>query len=563
MAKRIGVPALSLALLTACSGSRRAAVPPVPATIAAASSSAAPSPAPPPPSLKSSLPKVDWPPEKQALHVLNRLAYGPRPGETEAVAASGVERWIAEQLRPTSIDDHEVEAKFENLKSLRMSSTELHAAYPKANKKKALAAAAQSSAPEAMAPTMDEKKPKEIEKDLAAHRIVRAVESKRQLAEVLLDFWFNHFNVYGDKGQDKWLIISYERDALRPHLFGHFRELLDATAKHPAMLFYLDNWLSVAAESAPAAPAPTGSGKRSNGINENYARELLELHTLGVDGGYTQDDVRETARAFTGWSISHPNDEAEFAFHVRRHDKNPKTVLGHTVDAGGMGDGERVLDLVAEHPSTARFIATKLCRKFVSDDPPPALVTKIAAVFSETHGDLSAVYEAIFVSPEFWSAGAFDSKIKTPLELSASAMRALGATVTSDVALQPQLTRMGEPLYRAQPPTGYKEAADAWVNSGALVARINFGLALASGRLDGVSYQAEKVAGASPPPDAGALVDKLTAALLHRPLQASTRDTIVNGITSTQQQLGYQEPMSEEVPRAIGLLLGSPEFQKQ
>jgi uncharacterized protein (DUF1800 family) len=329
------------------------------------------------------------------------------------------------------------------------------------------------------------------------------------------------------------------------------------------MLYYLDNWLSVAAEAAPAAPGATGSGKRSSGLNENYARELLELHTLGVDGGYTQDDVRETARAFTGWSISHPNEEAEFAFHVKKHDTNPKTVLGHTIDAGGIGDGEKVLDLVAEHPSTARFIATKLCRKFVADDPPPSLVTKIAAVFSETHGDLSAVYEAIFVSPEFWSDAAYDSKIKTPLELSASAMRALGATVSSDVELQPQLTRMGEPLYRAQPPTGYKEAADAWVSSGALVARINFGLALASGKLSGVSFEAEKLAGASPPTDAGALVDKLGTLLLHRPLLAHTRNTIVNGIVSTQRQLGYEEQMSDQIPRAIGLILGSPEFQKQ
>jgi uncharacterized protein (DUF1800 family) len=476
------------------------------------------------------------------------------------VAASGVDRWIAEQLEPASIDDHEMEAKLENLKSLHMSSTELHAMYPKANKKAQAEAAAQGAS---MAPAMDEQKPKEIEKELAAHRIVRAVESKRQLAEVLLDFWFNHFNVYGDKGQDKWLVISYERDAIRPHIFGHFRELLEATAKHPAMLFYLDNWLSVAAEPAPAAPPATGSGKRSSGLNENYARELLELHTLGVDGGYSQDDVRETARAFTGWSISHPNEEAEFAFHAKKHDRNPKTVLGHIIDAGGIGDGERVLDLVAEHPSTARFIATKLCRKFVSDDPPPSLVTRIASVFSETHGDLAAVYEAIFVSPEFWSDASYESKIKTPLELSASAMRALGATVSSDIELQPQLTRMGEPLYRALPPTGYKEAADAWVNSGALVARINFGLALASGRLAGVSFEADKLAGGSPPSDAGALVDKLSAAIMHRPLLASTRDTIVNGIASTQQQLGYQEPMSEEIPRAIGLILGSPEFQKQ
>jgi len=288
MAKGIGASGLSLAFLTACASSRHAPVPPAPVTVAAASSSAvAAAPAPPPPSLRSSLPKIDWPPEKQALHVLNRLAYGPRPGEAEAVAASGIQRWIAEQLKPASIDDHEVEAKFENLKSLRMSSTELHQAYPKGNnKKKALAAAEQGNAPAPAAPMMDEKRPKEIEKDLAAHRIVRAVESKRQLAEVLLDFWFNHFNVYGDKGQDKWLIISYERDALRPHLFGHFRELLDATAKHPAMLYYLDNWLSVAAEAAPATPPLTGSGKRSSGLNENYARDLLELHTLGVDGVY-------------------------------------------------------------------------------------------------------------------------------------------------------------------------------------------------------------------------------------------------------------------------------------
>jgi uncharacterized protein (DUF1800 family) len=483
--------------------------------------------------------------------VLNRLAYGPRPGETDAMASAGVDHWIAAQLDPASLDDAEVDAKLRALPTLTMTSAELHEHYPRPKKAK---------------PELTMGRPKEVARELAVQRTLRAVTSRRQLQEVLVDFWFNHFNVYADKGQDKWLLVSYERDAIRPHVFGSFRDLLGATARHPAMLFYLDNWLSVAPQADAAPPATATApkqGKRSKGLNENYARELLELHTLGVDGGYTQDDVRETARAFTGWTIDHPQGVAEFVFRPRKHDRGDKTVLGHLLQAGGMRDGEEVLDVVAAHPSTARFIAKKLCRKFVADAPPDDLVERVAETFSRTHGDLKSVYEAIFIAPEFWTDAAFASKVKTPFELAASALRAVGATLSEDVDLGPQLTRMGEPLYRAQPPTGYKESADAWVNTGSLVARLNFGLALASGRLPGVRFDAEKLLGTELPADPAAMVDRLAAVLVDRPLATSTRDTIVAGLAAAGSGLPYEERAPEQLSRAMGLLLGSPEFQKQ
>ena len=300
------------------------------------------------------------------------------------------------------------------------------------------------------------------------------------------------------------------------------------------------------------------------GLNENYGRELLELHTLGVDGGYSQDDVREAARAFTGWSIEKPREEASFLFRKRRHDDGAKTILGQAFAAGGgEHDGEAVLDLVANHPATARFIARKLCTKFVSDAPPTALVDRIADVFTKSGGDLTATYEALFFSPEFWSGAADGAKTKTPLEVAASAARAVGATVTVDTDLPRWVARMGEPLYRAQPPTGYKETADAWVSTGALVARIDFGLALAAGRVKGVSFDREKVFGATVPEDPVALVVRLGSIVVPRPLAPSTWDTIASQLRVSNHGLAYQEPSPTQLPQALGLLLGSPEFQKQ
>jgi uncharacterized protein (DUF1800 family) len=342
--------------------------------------------------------------------------------------------------------------------------------------------------------------PQRIIAELQASRILRAVYSERQLQEVLADFWFNHFNVDARKGRDRFLLTGYERDAIRPHVLGKFRDLLGATAKSPAMLFYLDNWMSADPNGphpemrpahvvrgpfggrvvAPPAPRPQPQNQQKKGLNENYARELMELHTLGVDGGYTQKDVTEVARAFTGWTIENPRRGGGFTFERRLHDPGQKVVLGHVIKAGGdESDGEQVLDILARQPATAHFIATKLVRRFVSDTPPPALVDRAAKRFRDTDGDLREVLRTILTSPEFASPDVYAAKVKSPFEFVASALRAAGTDPVDAKPLIRQLQQMGMPLYMCQPPTGYKDTADAWVNTGALVNRINFALKLA------------------------------------------------------------------------------------
>jgi len=541
------------------------------------------------------IPKNGWSEEKKARHALNRLAYGPRPGDVDAVAKQGVGAWVRSQLDPASLPDDALRAKLRAFPTLSMSIAELNAAYPRPQ---ALAKAAGVAAddPDAKAKTRDlanmrdlvdpRKLPRNIGRELAAQKVIRAVESPRQLEEVLVDFWFNHFNVFLDKGEDRWMLTAYERDAIRPNVFGSFRELLGATAKHPAMLFYLDNWISTKEGFDPtAAMTRRGKGGRRNGgrmaaampetqqaakakrraagLNENYARELLELHTLGVDGGYTQADVREVARCFTGWSIEKPREKGAFVFRGALHDTNAKTVLGVTMKSGGgQGDGEKVLDLLAQSPVTARFVATKLCKRFIADDPPKAAVDRVAAAFLRTGGDLRAVYAVLFSSPELWSDQAFAAKTKTPREPAAAAVRALGGTTTGGPALAQQIAKMGEPLYQCQPPTGYTEVADAWVNAGALLNRLNFGLAVAAGRVPGVKADVSALAPAAD--DADALVDTLSRAILPVPLSTSTRETILRTLSPTDTDgVTDGERRRPDSLKVAGLLLGSPEFQKQ
>jgi uncharacterized protein (DUF1800 family) len=339
--------------------------------------------------------------------------------------------------------------------------------------------------------------------ELSEQKVLRAVYSERQLQEVLTDFWFNHFNVDARKGRDRFLITPYERDAIRPHVLGRFRDLLGATAKSPAMLFYLDNWLSADPNGPHAIVSPPRLARgpfggrvvvpgrvrqpaqgpnAPKGLNENYGRELLELHTLGVDGGYTQKDVTEVARAFTGWTIEPARQGGGFVFRPQLHDPGAKMVLGHAIKAGGgQSDGEQVLDILAAHPSTARFIAAKLARRFVSDDPPPALVDRAADRFRRTGGDLREVVRTILLSPEFQSADLYRAKAKSPFEFVVSALRAAGTDVDDPRPLVRMLQEMGMPLYQCQPPTGYKDTADAWINTGALVSRMNAAVRLAAG----------------------------------------------------------------------------------
>jgi uncharacterized protein (DUF1800 family) len=444
-------------------------------------------------------------------HILERTSFGARPGDLARIRAVGVDRYLDEQLHPERLSDAGLEARLSDLHTLRMSSKQIAEAFelPALEARRAATAAGGDGQPN----PEQQLRAATVVLELQQQKILRAIYSNRQLQEVLVDFWFNHFNVDARKGADRFLLTEYERDVIRPHVFGKFRDLLEATAKSPAMLFYLDNWMSADPNGAhdddmprarvvrgrsgratlvqPSLAAVAAAGRQNanapKGLNENYGRELMELHTLGVDGGYTQQDVTEVARAFTGWTIDRPRLGGGFTFNKRLHDDGQKIVLGHIISrGGGERDGEEVLDLLAKHPSTARFIATKLARRFVSDTPPPALVDRVAARFRETDGDIREVVRTILTSPEFLSADAYRAKVKTPFEFVVSAARATEADVRDARPLVRQVEELGMPLYKCQPPTGYKDTADAWVNTGALVGRMNFGLALASNKIRGV-----------------------------------------------------------------------------
>src|ERR1044072_3178337 len=500
--------------------------------------------------------------EQRIIHVLNRLGFGARPGDVERVKAMGLEKYIEQQLHPDQIADTVAENKLHELSVLNMTTAELYEKYPQPGQL-LRQLQARGMAPEEMSdqaknnqntppanPLDNEKNRKIIEEyyrenglqrpqriiaELQASRILRAVYSVRQLQEVMVDFWTNHFNVFANKGADRWLLPAYDRDTIRPNALGKFSELLLATAQSPAMLFYLDNFQSVSPNAnrpnaqmrplfnlrpqgqlrprqqlrleqremrSPQRPRPQQQQQR-RGINENYARELMELHTLGVDGGYTQKDVQEVARCFTGWTIFQPRGGAAavnalmgtdaarrnagtFFFNARVHDEGEKIVLGHKIPAGGgIKDGLTVLDILAHHPSTAKFIATKLVHHFVSDTPPPALVARVAAEFTKSDGDIRTTLKAIFFSNEFNSPEAYRAKIKRPFELVVSAIRTLGADTNGGPGAPQWIARMGGPLYGFETRTGYSDSAENWVNTGALLERMNFGVALASNRIPG------------------------------------------------------------------------------
>ena len=381
-----------------------------------------------------------------------------------------------------------------------------------------------------------------VNSELMEHKLFRALYSNRQLEEVLVDFWMNHFNVFNGKGQDRVLLTSFERDAIRPHVLGHFKDMLLATARHPAMLLYLDNWQS----QAPREDLPVPPGVRRPGLNENYGRELLELHTLGVDGGYTQSEVIAVARAFTGWTIYDPQKFAEFQFNPAVHDRKEKVLLGHTIPAmGGEQDGVQVIDILAHHPSTAKFISRKLAQRFVADDPPPLLVDRMATTMIKTDGDLRAVLQTMFNSPEFLSEGAWHAKLKSPLEMVVSAVRALNAEVADTFALGQRIADLGEPLYGKLEPTGYPNTGEAWTNTGGLLGRINFANALAGGQVPGVKVDISRFNFKDPTTVAGEL--------LNRPPSASTLAAIEEGIQG-----------KEATPSILAtLVLGSPDFQRR
>jgi uncharacterized protein (DUF1800 family) len=644
--------------------------------------------------------------QKRAIHALNRLTFGPRPGDVQQVMAIGVDRWIELQLHPEKIDDSALDARLERLRTLRMSSKELAEDFPDnqlinqvkkgkrsmpsdaslrmiykvqmahlEEKKERKAAARNDSttlpspsnaamnsnvanssltgddttasaktdsdndaiatAPAKLSPEEEEEarlreerlsadlevrelaalppderfrkvlslppstqlifaddirggkgqeflqglNPKQKETLLAMNnptgvvtgelmqaKLLRAIYSERQLDEVMTDFWFNHFNVFADKGLDKLMVTSYERDVIRPHALGKFEELLVATAKSPAMLFYLDNYLSVGPNSDqalgipanpagwhgrfPPAPHPN-KAKRPSGLNENYGRELLELHTLSVNGGYSQRDVTEAAKVFTGWTIDKPAEGGGFKFDPRMHEPGPKFVLGHKIKPKGESEGLELLHRLATSPKTAHFISLKLAERFVSDDPPPALVDRMSKTFLKKKGDIREVLTVLFRSPEFWDDATYRAKVKTPLEFVASAVRATGAEVDDAQPLTRQLANMGMPLYGAQPPTGYSMKAETWVSSSALLTRMNFALALANGKIKGTKVDIAPLAGpALPPQNSAETLSALESSLLDGDVSKQTSDSIA------AQQKSDSKTMA-------GLLLGSPEFQRR
>jgi uncharacterized protein (DUF1800 family) len=652
--------------------------------------------------------------EQRILHVLNRLGFGARPGDVERVRAVGLERYIEQQLFPEKIADAVAEAKVKNLPALQLSTPELFAKYPQPNallrvmerrgevppelaplvaaRKKAEAA---QNAPNA--PAMDEngamtkpegaakedeaqqnnaaarrafrdylarngmRAPQQLTAELQASRILRAVYSERQLQEVMVDFWTNHFNVFAGKAADRWLLISYDRDTIRPNTFAKFSDLLKATAESPAMLFFLDNFQSVSPNAnmnrgrmAQRQQNQRGGGllgmlmgrggarrnqqqndgdmprpaqqqqqqqRAKRGINENYARELMELHTLGVDGGYTQKDVQEVARCFTGWTIIDPrgyrsaalremggrvnldDNAGEFYFNARLHDDGEKTVLGHKIPAGGgIKDGLMVLDILAHHPSTAKFIATKLARRFVSDNPSPALVGRVAAAFTKSDGDIRETLRAVFTSPEFNSPESYRAKIKTPFELAVSSIRTLGGETNGGPGLHQWIAKMGEPLYMYQAPTGYPDMAENWVNTGALLERLNFGLALASNRIPGTRVDLARFAGQTEKDSSNLdqMMERFLEVIVQGDVSVKTKQTLLRQLkeplpaappqTATTSLMDDGDAMmrpgggggggrrgqqrqvamadlskvsNPEVVKAVGLILGSPEFQRQ
>jgi uncharacterized protein (DUF1800 family) len=423
--------------------------------------------------------------------------------------------------------------------------------------------------------------------ELAQAKLLRAVYSQRQFEEVMTDFWFNHFNVFVDKGLDRLMLTSYERDVIRAHALGKFEDLLVATAKSPAMLFYLDNWLSVGPDSAkalgiPAHPGPyppprLKPGKRTSGLNENYGRELLELHTLSVNGGYSQRDVTEAAKVFTGWTIDNPAQGGGFKFDPRMHEPGPKFVLGHRIKPKGEGEGLELLHRLATSPQTAHFISLKLAERFVADDPPPALVDRMAKTFLKKKGDIREVLNTLFHSPEFWDDQTYRAKVKTPLEFVASAVRTTGAEVEDALPLTRQLNNMGMPLYGAQPPTGYSMKAETWISSSALLNRMNFALALTRGKIKGVKLDTAQLAGPSPqPPDATRTLSTLETSLIAGGVSNQTHDSIAAQIEAAKQNGAQPKADKKGGPRKAedtarppdvstiaGLLLGSPEFQRR
>ena len=521
-------------------------------------------------------------PQDSAFHALNRLAYGPRPGDVQRVAADGVMRWIDRQLSPEEIDDYRLAEREGQFQILDHDRRDLAAIYTEAQRERRERKLAADTMADRGGGSPIAQRGKRLTGEFAELAVVRAALSERQLYEIMVDFWTNHFNVYFAKGADRFLTPDYIEHTIRPRAMGKFADLLLAVAKSPAMLFYLDNWESIAPGSVPPAalrvrarpifgrrpglfgpmrdPARQDSMRRRalegmpKGINENYARELLELHTLGVDGGYTQQDVIDVARIFTGWSIERPQQGGDFEFHDWAHDRGEKQVLGVGFQAGhGMDEGVRLLKMLAGLPATIHHVSWKLCQRFVRDDPPDGCVDEAVAAWRRSSGDVREVLRAIFHGPDFWAPDNGRAKVKTPLEFVVSAARAVSAEPDTSPRLAQVVARLGEPLYLHVAPDGYSEREAAWVNSGALLDRMNAAVALATGKLPGVTVVLDSIVGVG---DADQVIGEVNEKILGGTMSENTKQVL------GRELAGIGDPIQARA-LAVGLALGGPEFQRQ
>src|SRR6266567_8230188 len=564
--------------------------------------------------------------DQRLAHVLSRLTFGARPGDFERVQAMGVDAFITQQLDPNSIDDTGAIAKLKKLPTLGMATPVIIEQYtppkpavvpsptpPKASETSSVSQkpiaqntlgqtpqpsantsmpAMQTEMPNAKKedaggtpalpapkPTPPPKNPYMVITDLQRAKVLRAVYSERQLYELMVDFWENHFSIFANKDDDRYLLTSFDRDTIRPFAMGRFRDLLGATTHSPAMLYYLDNWRS----SVPR-PYPAKDGKHAGvdgGFNENYARELMELHTLGVAGGYTQKDVQEVARCFSGWTILKPNEQGLFLYRPGFHDDGEKVVLGHRIlSGGGMADGERVLDILAAHPATARFIATKLARRFISDNPPQSVIDRAAAVFLKTDGSIRETLRAIVTSPEFFAQSAYRAKMRSPFEYVCAAMRALNAETDGDRPVLDAVARMAQPVFGRITPDGFSDRAEQWLSSGAMVARLNFASALATGRIKGTKIDLAQLLSGIDPEKRDEVISRLmrltfasagTRAELEKILTSPPPSGAVIGALPPPANLSANytgnDKRAQSVPPyltdLVTLLIGSPEFQQR
>ena len=439
---------------------------------------------------------------ERALHALNRLGFGPSPADAAAIEQLGPQRWLQqfllEQTNPERLSlPSALQARLDGFDTLKLSQGELLGRYREAARVDRVdrlaksAAGADSSAAtnpisasvEASAPNNRRDWVRPVLLQAGSQRLLRALQSPAQLEERLVDFWFNHFNVFSGKGPLSVLVGNYEREAIRPHVWGSFRAMLGATARHPAMLIYLDNAQSVAAGLRPVGNANGAAPPRLSGLNENYARELMELHTLGVGGGYNQLDVTELARMLTGWTlderaVQRQSRQPLFSFMPRRHDTGSKQWLGRSVAAAGQAEGEMALDVLAAHPATAQHLAFKLAQAFVADQPPAGLVQRLAASFLASRGDLRVLMQTLIESEEFWSSESVGAKFKTPYQYLLSSLRALQIDPLELQPLLGTLAQAGMPLYGAPTPDGYKNVAAAWMNPEALAQRVQWAINL-------------------------------------------------------------------------------------